>query len=332
MNILIAQPEGDTRKSFFTKKVVEKLKPMGNIVWNTSNRHFTKEELRERLKDTDVCITGWGCAQLDSYVLGKANRLKIVAHTGGSVANIASEALYDKGIRVLSGNDIYAESVAEGVIAYTLCALRELSYYDNKVKHGGWREDNFINESLLDRKVGLIGFGAVARYLVKFLFPFRCQIIVYDPFVSEEILKEHKVERVELEDVFKNSDIISLHLPQREDTYHMINKRLLSLMPDGALLVNTARGNIIDEKELITELEKGRFKAVLDVFETEPLPIDSKLRRLENVLLIPHMGGPTVDRRSYVTLKLIENINSIFKGKKTEMEIPRSYGLSMTKQ
>jgi phosphoglycerate dehydrogenase-like enzyme len=332
LNILIVSPCGDTRKTFFSEAVVEKLNTMGNVVWNTMNRHFTKEELREKLKDIDICITGWGCIQMDSYILEQATSLKVVAHTGGSVANIASEALYDKGITVLSGNNVYAESVAEGVIAYILCALRELSFYDNKVKQGGWRDNNFTNEGLLDKKVGLIGFGAVARYLVKFLAPFRCKVKVYDPFVSEELLREYGVQRAELEEVIMHSQVISLHLPQREDTHHMIDKKLLNMIPDGALLVNTARGTVIDEQALIEELEKGRFKAALDVFEIEPIPVDSRLRKLENVVLIPHMAGPTVDRRSFVTLKLLEDIRRFFEGEKTETEIPRQYGLLMTKQ
>ena len=111
----------------------------------------------------------------------------------------------------------------------------------------------------------------------------------------------------------------------------MVNKRLLEMIPDGALFINTARGSIVDEEALIEELSKGRFKAVLDVFEKEPLPDDSKLRKLDNVMLIPHMAGPTVDRRRYVTLGLVDDIKAYFRGEPMKNEISREYAAYMTR-
>lgn len=332
MNILVSMPQGDTFKTFFTKEVCVELDKLGNITWNTLGRQFTKEEFREALIDKDICITGWGCPKLDEYVIEKADKLKVLAHTGGSVAYVASEALFDKGVKVLSGNNIYAESVAEGVMAYMLCSLRELIYYNQEVKEGKWREDIFSNESLLDKKVGLVGFGAIAKYLVKMLEPFRCKIKVYDPFLSEETLKEYGVQKATLEEIFQSCKIISLHAPYRRETHHMVNKTLMSMIQKDALIINTARGGIIDEEALIEALEENRFKAVLDVYEVEPLPLDSKLRTLQNVISIPHMGGPTVDRRSYVTQELINNIKSYMSGGEVPLEIPKEYGLSMTNQ
>lgn len=332
MNILVTHPKGEVRDTFFSKEVIEKLNSMRNIVWNDKTRNFTKEELAEKLRDIDVCITGWGCPQFDSFVLEKADKFKLLAHTGGSVANVASEALYDKGVKVISGNDIYAESVAEGVITYILCSLREIPYYSSKMKRGEWRDNNFKNQGLLDKTVGLIGFGAVSRHLVKLLSPFRCFIKVYDPFISSEIIKGYGAKSCTLEEVLKESDIISLHIPQTQNTYHMFNEKLLSMIGDDTLLINTARGSIIDEEALICQLKKGRFKAVLDVYEIEPLPQDSELKNLENVILIPHMAGPTADRRSYVTLKILEDIERFVHGKSLLMEIPKKYGLSMTKE
>lgn len=332
MNILVAIPDGDTRESFFPKDVIDKVNALGSVTWNTLGRQFTREEFREALKDKDICISGWGTPKLDSFVLSEAYRLKVLVHTGGSVAYVASEALYDKGIKVLSGNSLYAESVAEGVMAYMLCSLRELIYYNGQVKGGGWRKDKFFNEGLLDQSVGLVGFGAIAKHLTAMLKPFRCRIKAYDPFVSEEVFKKYGVEKADIEEIFKSCKIISLHLPYRKETHHMVDKPLLSSIKDGAILINTSRGGIINEEVLIEELEKDRFKAVLDVYEREPLPLDSKLRKLNNVITIPHMGGPTIDRRAQVTRELIKNIESFLKGEDTPLEILREYGLSMTNQ
>lgn len=330
MNILITLPKGEIRDSFFTREVVEKVESMGNIVWNNLDRQFTKKELKENLRNVDVCISGWGCPKLEGEVLEKADALKLLAHTGGSVGYVASEELYDRNVKVLSGNSIYAESVAEGVVAYILCSLRDLVFYDSEMKKGGWRGNAFYNESLLDKKVGLVGFGAVAKHLTKLLSVFRCKVKVYDPFVSDEVFKQYGVERMSLENIFKNCSIVSLHLPQRPETYHIIDKKLLGMMKEGTLLVNTARGSVVDENALVEMLEQERFRAVLDVYEVEPLPKDSKLRKLKNAILIPHMGGPTIDRRSFVTYKLLEDIENHFKGLETTLDISKEYALSMT--
>jgi len=134
-----------------------------------------------------------------------------------------------------------------------------------------------------------------------------------------------------LEEVFSTCDIISLHASQRPETYHMVNERLLGMLPDGALLINTARGSIIYEEALAKELEKGRFKAVLDVYETEPLPANSALRKMKNTILIPHMGGPTIDRRVFCTKMILEEIERFKRGEELEHEISSAYASRMTR-
>jgi phosphoglycerate dehydrogenase-like enzyme len=330
MNILITQPEGEIRNTFFTGDVIEKLNSFGRITWNQHNRQLTREELREMIKGIDICISGWGCERFDEYVLENADKLKIVAHTGGSVATLVSEALYEKNIRIISGNWVFAESVAEAVIGYSLCSLRDLVYYDNEVQAGRWHDGKYYNEGILDQSFGLVGFGTVAKYLVKMLKPFRAKIRVYDPYISDRAAEEYGIEKATLEEVFTNSKIISLHAAKTPETYHLIDKRLLKMVPDGALLVNTARGSIIDEEGLAEELGTGRFKAILDVYEVEPLPKESKLRGLKNVILIPHMGGPTIDRRKYVTLELIKDIEGFLQSGTLKYEINKNYAIQMS--
>lgn len=331
MKILVTLPMGYVWDTFFTPDVIEKIESMGEVIWNESEEQYSSEELKEKLKDAEICITGWGTKCLDKEVLETADKLKLVAHTAGSVAGIVSDYLYERGIKVISGNWVFAESVAEGVIGYIICSLRELTYYNDEVKQGRWREGDFFNESILDQSVGLVGFGAVAKYLVKFLQPFRCKIKVYDPYADDKVFTEYGVERGTLEEIFSSSKIISLHVPKTADTYHMIDKKLLSIIKDGALLVNTSRGTVIDEQALVEELEKGRFKAALDVYEVEPLPLDSKLRTLKNVLTIPHMGGPTIDRRKATTLELLKDIEGFLRGEKLRFNISKSYAQAMTR-
>lgn len=330
MNILVTLPVGHVRDTFIPDDVAEKIESLGNVTWNESNEQFSADELKEKIRYADICITGWSCRRLDRDILEGAERLKLVAHTGASAAPITSDFLYQKGVKVISGNWVFAESVAEGTIAYMLCSLRELPHYSNELQKGHWKKEDYFNEGLLDQEIGLVGFGAIAKYLVRMLEPFRPRLKVYDPYISDETCIEYGVKRTTLQDIFMNSKIISIHAPQTSSTYHMIDKNLIRLIKDGALLVNTARGSIIDEDALADELQKKRFKAILDVYEFEPLPADSKLIGLPNVILIPHMGGVTIDRRKVVTLELIEDIKRFLNGENLKYEISEKYAANMT--
>lgn len=332
MNILVAMAANKVRDTFIPSEVAEKIELLGNVSWNTEENEYSAQELREKIKDMDVCITGWGCKRFDRNVLEGNERFRLVAHTGGSVAGLSSEYLYEKGIKVISGNKIYAESVAEGVIAYILASLRDIPLYSSEMQSGDWQKNASYNESLLDQSIGLVGFGAVARYLVKMLEVFRVKVKVYDPFVPEQTFEQYGVTCAEsLEEIFTSSKIISIHAPRTPETYHMIGKELISKIPDGTLFVNTARGSIVDENALGEYLQKGRFKAVLDVYENEPLPASSRLRGLSNVMLMPHMAGPTVDRRKNVTLELLEDIKRFYNNQQLQYEITQEYAMAMTR-
>ena len=332
MKILVSIPlETSWGNSFITAEIEKIFESIGDIIWNKTNKNLTKEELIDKISDVDICITGWGHIQFDADIIEIAKKLKLIAHTGGSVGTLVSDCIYDKGIKVISGNKIFAESVAEGTIGYILCALRDIPYYSYDMKNGGWKKDDFYNEGLLDQSVGLVGFGTVSKYLTKMLKPFRVKIKTYDPYVKDEIILEYGVEKASLEEIFSTCKIISIHAPKIPETYHMIDRRLLEMIPRNSLLVNTARGNIIDEAAMAELLQEGKFKAVLDVYETEPLPSDSILRKLDNVILMPHMAGPTVDRRKYVTIALIEDIKNYLNGKPLEHEISREYAKLMTR-
>lgn len=331
MKLLVTIPNGDIKDTFIPREVADKLESMGTVIWNDSDSNWSGDELGDRLGGVDVCITGWSSPSFDEAVLRKADRLKLVAHTGGAVTSYVSEAFFDSGLRIVSGNRLYAESVAEGVIAYILCSLRDIPFYSGEVQAGRWRTERSPNEGLLDRSIGLVGFGMVARRLVDMLKPFRAKISVYDPYVSDAALAACAVERATLQEVVSRPQIVSLHAARTPDTYHMITRELLHTVRDGALFVNTARGNIVDEEALADELSLGRFKAVLDVYDDEPLPESSRLRGLKNTILMPHMAGPTVDRRRAVTLALIEDIENYFEGRPLAHEIAREYAMAMTR-
>jgi len=329
MNISVLLPDNDVRKMFIPSNVAKALENLGTVRWN--KKEYEPENMIDLLKDCEVCVTGWGNPRLDETLLANAKSLRLVVHSGGTVAPLVSDYLYDMGAKVVSGNDVFAEGVAEGTMAYILAGLRLIPYYNSMVQAGNWKTNFCPNYSLLEKKVGLVGFGAIARYLTRMLHAFRTDIRVYDPYVDADAMKTYGVTKAEsLDALFSECEIISLHLAQQPETYRLINKDLIKRMQDGALFVNTARGSTVDEAALAEELATGRISAILDVFDTEPLPKDSKLRGLDNVILIPHMAGPPSDRFDKVVLTLIEDVKRLWAGEELRNEISRGYAFKMT--
>ena len=335
MNILVSIPQGNLFNSFIYKETVERMRKMGNVVLNESNAHFTHEELCEKIKGMDIVITGWGSPCIDADVLQYADSLKYVAHTGGSVANYVCEEVYKKGITVISGNEMYAESVAEGVIAYILSSLRMIPRFSHRLSYDKVWENQDLGRNyakgLLDRTVGIVSYGTISKYIIPMLQPFHVKIKLYSrKTMPQEFLEKYNVEQVSLEEVFSTSDIITMQTAKNPQTIGMINKKHLSLIKDGALFVNTSRGQIVDEDDLIAEIEKDRIYVMLDVYNKEPLPQDSPLLGREKVLLMPHMAGPTIDRRDAITNALLTDIENHMAGKPLTLEIPWELAREMT--
>ena len=331
MKIFVNMPDGPTRDSFITESVKEQLEALGEVRWNGSPKQLTEDELAASLGDAEVCVTGWGSEPFTARVLESAPRLRVIAHTGGTVATLVGDAAYDRGVRVLSGNELYAQSVAEGVIGYILAALRRIPQFAAQVQQDGWPQPGWTNEGLIGQRVGLVGFGAVARYTAKLLRAFDAEILIWADHVTPEEAARYGARKAELEEIFSACKIVSLHLARTPETYHIIGARLLGLLRPDSLLVNTARGAIVDEAVMAAMLREGRFRAVLDVYEQEPLPLSSPLRGLDNALLIPHMGGPTMDRRPYVTRALISALPAALRGEPTWLDISREAMRRMTR-
>lgn len=331
MKILVTMPVGEVRESFLPLQVRERLESVAEVEYNTMERNFTPEELKERLRGKDIALTGWGTGLFDETVLEGNDTLRLIAHTGGSVTPVMSDEAYERGIRVISGNEMYAESVAESVIAYALASLRRIPEFIDRTRSGDWYHAGEVWEGLLDQTVGVIGFGMTSRHLFRMGKAFRLKFKVLEkPYLTSEVQQEYGFTTASLEEIFRTCKIVSLHCGMTKSYYHLVNRRLLEMMPDGALLINTARGPVIDEQALVAELKRGRIKAVLDVYEQEPLPADSELRSLPNVYSIPHMGGPTFDRRRMIAMALIDDIERLERGEALHMEITREYASHMS--
>ncbi len=332
MRVFVSMPKGKETDTFLTQDARKYLEERFETVYSSYDRHLTAEEFAAQIKGFDAVITGWSHVRITAPMLDGSG-IKVIAHTGGSVGDLIDPGVYEKTkVRVLSGNLLYAESVAEGVIAYMLTGLRRIPYYVQDIKNGGWRGDGFFSEGLLDQTVGIIGMGAISRILIPMLQTFRAKIKIYSSYpIDEAFLKEnHATQAKSLEEIFSSCNIVSLHSAKNKKTEGMIRKSHFDLMKEGALFVNTARGAIVNEEEMIAALKEKKIHAVLDVFCKEPLDKDSELRTMEHVYCIPHMGGPTMDRRGYVTMKLADNLEQFVRGDKMELEITAEAAKRMT--
>lgn len=329
IKILVSIPDGEVRDSFFSEEQRVRLERLGCVEWNANAEQYGEEELAEKLRGVDICISGWGNTPFHEKTLKYADKLKLIAHIGGSVRPMVGDAAFERGIRVCSGNRVFAESVAEGVLAYMLCSLRRIGEYEARMAAGEW-PSLIGTRGLLGRSVGLVGYGMIAEYLVKFLKPFGCRIMVSSRHISAEELAEAGIEAAAAEEIFRTCDVVSLHSSLTARTKHSIGADLLNSMKDGALLVNTARGALIDEEALVLVLQERPVWAALDVFETEPLPMDSPLRECERVLLMPHAAGPTADRRYVVTSHVLDDIGRFLNGGPLDCEIDFARAGTMT--
>ena len=316
MKTLITLGRDERFYTFFPPENIELANSLGETVWNESESQWTARAAAERIGESEVYVTAWDCPRLDEEILDHAKNLRLMVHLGGTVIPYVTEAVWDRGIRVISGNDLMAESVAEATVAYMLTAQRRIPHYHRRfTERKVWRETGDFTDSLLGKTVGLVSYGAIPRHLVRMLSPFRVKIKVYDikPLPKEDKEKYGLCE-ASLEEIFSTCDIVSLHTPLYDATYHMIDDRLLGLLKKDALLVNTTRGGIVDEAALVKHLRAKDFRAVIDVYEEEPPKADDPLFECENAILIPHMGGPTVNMRAYITEVLLKEAKAFIDG------------------
>ena len=335
MKSFVTLPKNSVFPTFFPDENIALAESLGEVVWNDKEVHLSHDEIAESIKNSDIYVTGWGSPRLDSRILNSAPNLRLLVHLCGTVVPVVSDELWERGIRVISGNDFFAESVAEGTIGYILSALRDIPKYSSRLKNEKkWKTSSDINRGLLGKTVGIVSYGAIARHLVRMLQPFRVKIKIYDiKPLPEEDIRKYNLTFASLEEIFSTCDIVTVHTPLNEHTHHLIGAPLLSLLKDDALFVNTSRGAVVDQKALEEELASGRFRAVLDVYEKEPPEPDCPLFDLPNVMMIAHMAGPTIDLRSYITKELLlESAGYVERGEPLAHEITRQVASTMSEK
>ena len=329
MDILVTVPEGELRETFFPDRLRERLASLGSVEWHGSTEYIDESELRDRIPGVDVLVTGWGSPRVTAGVLEAADDLALVAHTGGSVASYVSGAVYDAGIAVVSANGVMAEFTAEHAFALVLSELRAVPTFDRNMGFGEWDADDVDVRTLYGTDVGLVGLGTVGRELLAYLDPFDVSVSVYDPYLDPADLAGVPYAELTDLDTALSSAVVSVHAARTEETVGMLDADRLAQVPDGALFVNTARAEIVDEDALMAELADGRFRCALDVYHEEPLPPEADLRQFDDVLLTPHVGGSQI--RPPLTEAVLDDIERFQRGEELAGEIPREQWETMTR-
>ncbi|MYW14800.1 hydroxyacid dehydrogenase [Streptomyces sp. SID2955] len=254
---------------------------------------FTVPRVRETLARTEILITGWGCPRLDPAALDAAPRLRAVLHAAGSVKGFAGPEVWRRGIAVSSAAAANALPVAEYALAMILLAGKDVFALRDRM-----RERRAVPyDGLLPRvgnhgrRVGVVGASRTGRRLIELLRPHDLAVALADPYVDAPEAARLGVPLLPLDDLLRTCDVVSLHAPQTAETHRLLGARELALMPTGSVLINTARGALVDPEALVAELRTGRLSAVLDVTDPEPLPADSPLYGLPNAFVTPHLAG-----------------------------------------
>jgi len=287
----------------------------------------TAEELYELAPDADIILTTY--VKFDRSALEKFKNLKLISRHGAGYDNIDVRAATELGIIVCNIPEYGRDQVADHAMTLLLTLIRRIKDADELVRRGGWFD--YVRERwnipcMQEMTLGVIGAGKIGSRVIKKAQPFFNRILVYDPFIPERVFRGvEKVEAVDLETLLRESDAITLHVPLTREgeseypTYHMINEDAFAKMKDGVIIVNTARGPVIDEKALIKALESGKVAAAgLDVHETEPLPEDHPLKKMDNVILTPHMAWYTNYSIYDMKRKWAENAARYIKGEKLQ--------------
>ena len=255
-------------------------------------------------------------------MLDAAPDLEIICYAAGTIRSVAPPAVFERGVRVTHAADFIALGVAEHTLAVVLGVLRRTGDFDAAMRAGRWRDIGpVVDRELYGKRYGIVGASKVGRRLIPLLRPFDVEIVVADPYLTEGDARQLGVSKLELPDLMRTSDVISIHAPVLPETHHMIDAEMLALIKDDAVLVNNARSALVDTDALVAELAKERFDCALDVFDQEPLPPDHPLLGMRRVLLSPHVAGLTPERRSRLTGAMLDELERHANGRPLRHEV-----------
>jgi phosphoglycerate dehydrogenase-like enzyme len=269
----------------------ERLAKSVDLVPTDAIADFTTPTARAALADAEILVTGWGCPLVNAEVVAAAPHLRAIFHAAGSVKSHLTEAVWDRGIVVSSAADTGAEPVVDfTVAAITLAGKRAIPLARDYA--AGRPRDTSRPLGADGRRVGVLGASRIGRGVISRLVAAAYPVAVADPYLTPAAAEALGAELVDVDELCRTCDIVTLHAPNLPATRHVINARRLALLRPGAIFINTARGALVDTAALTEACAAGRIDAILDVTDPEPLPAGHPLLALPNVLVTPHLAGP----------------------------------------
>ena len=275
---------------------------------------ITPEQIKEKIGTFDIVIVR-SRTKLTKDMIEKADKCKIIGRVGVGLDNIDVDAAKAKGIRVINAVEGAMNAVAELVLGLMLSLAREIPRADREIRNGKWLKKELMGTELSGKYLGIVGLGNIGKKLAKHARALNMNIIGYDVIpIADEFVREVGLIKTDLDTLLSSADFISFHVPFTKDTHHLVNSQRLGKMKKTAYLINTSRGEIIDEEALYAALNDGKIAgAALDVFEKEPAT-GNKLATLPNVICTPHMGAQTKEAQTLAANVIAEKIIMILRG------------------
>lgn len=265
----------------------------------------------------EILLTSWGSPRIDGPVLDRAPRLRAIVHAAGSVKHHVDPVCWDREIVVTSAAAANAQPVAEFALAAILLAGKDTFTFAARFAEARASFDPVVDFGEVGnyrRTVGVIGASRTGRALLELLRPFDLRVLLADPYLEPAEASTLGAELVDPDELFARSDVVSVHAPALPATHHLVDARRLALMRDGATLVNTARGSLVDTVALTAEVTSGRLRAVLDVTDPEPLPIDSPLWVSPGAFLTPHLSGSAGSELARIGRQAVDEVVALARG------------------
>jgi phosphoglycerate dehydrogenase-like enzyme len=287
------------------------------------------ESVAPYLPQIEVLITSWGCPRIDQAVVEQAPRLRLIAHLAGSVKGFLDDAVWRRGIQVVNAVAANAVPVAEYTVAAVLFANKQVFqlnriYLQQRQNLAPWTREA-PDAGNYHKTVGIVGASHVGRLVIDHLRRFDLRLLLYDPYIPPLEARQMGAHKVGMTELLSQSDVVSIHAPLLPETRNMIGARELALMHDGATLINTARGAILDSAALEHELVSGRLFAILDTTEPVELPRNSPLYTLPNVFLTPHIAGSLGDETQRLTDHIVDELDRYSKGGRLKYQVRREH-------
>ncbi|MBU1862591.1 MAG: phosphoglycerate dehydrogenase [Candidatus Omnitrophica bacterium] len=265
------------------------------------------DELKEVIKGYDGIVIR-SSTKLTKDILEGANNLKVIGRAGVGVDNVDLETASKKGIIVMNTPGGNTVSTCEHTIAMIMALSRNIPQADASLRKKEWKRSQFLGTEVYGKTLGIVGFGRIGKEVAKRMLSFGMKIIVYDPFISPDTSPQLEVEVVDINELCKRSDYITVHTPKTAETKYLFKKETFALMKDSVRIINCARGGIVSEADLYEAIKSGKVKgAALDVFETEP-PYESPLLSLDQVIVVPHLGASTEEAQENVGIAVAEQV------------------------